>query len=105
MNKVEYETEGVIFNIQRYSLHDGPGIRTITFLKAARCPANGVVILNHNVTAQSYYLKRMIASAVENVLMLAHNRLFPLLMPGLSIATAVFSVGNVLRFALPVRWK
>lgn len=24
MNKVEYETEGVIFNIQRYSLHDGP---------------------------------------------------------------------------------
>ena len=101
MNKVEYETEGVIFNIQRYSLHDGPGI----FLKAARCPANGVVILNHNVTAQSYYLKRMIASAVENVLMLAHNRLFPLLMPGLSIATAVFSVGNVLRFALPVRWK
>lgn len=57
MNKVEYETEGVIFNIQRYSLHDGPGIRTIPFLKAARCPANGVVILNHNVTAQSYYLK------------------------------------------------
>jgi len=52
------------------------------FLKAARCPANGVVILNHNVTAQSYYLKRMIASAVGNVLMLAHNRLFPLLMPG-----------------------
>ena len=80
MNKVEYETEGVIFNIQRYSLHDGPGIRTIPFFKG--CP-----------------------SAVENVLMLAHNRLFPLLMPGLSIATAVFSVGNVLRFALPVRWK
>ena len=103
MNKVEYETEGVIFNIQRYSLHDGPSIRTIPFFKG--CPANGVVILNHNVTAQSYYLKRMIASAVGNVLMLAHNRLFPLLMPGLSIATAVFSVGNVLRFALPVRWK
>lgn len=31
MNKVEYETEGVIFNIQRYSLHDGPCIRTIPF--------------------------------------------------------------------------
>lgn len=37
MNKVEYETEGVIFNIQRYSLHDGPGIRTIPFFKG--CPA------------------------------------------------------------------
>ncbi|HFO6580056.1 TPA: glycyl-radical enzyme activating protein, partial [Escherichia coli] len=36
MNKVGYETEGVIFNIQRYSLHDGPGIRTIPFLKG--CP-------------------------------------------------------------------
>ena len=99
MNKVEYETEGVIFNMLVQAFEP------FLFLKAARCPANGVVILNHNVTAQSYYLKRMIASAVENVLMLAHNRLFPLLMPGLSIATAVFSVGNVLRFALPVRWK
>ncbi|MFA6881821.1 MAG: 4Fe-4S cluster-binding domain-containing protein, partial [Aminobacterium sp.] len=31
---------GCIFNIQRYSLHDGPGIRTIVFLKGCplRCP-------------------------------------------------------------------
>lgn len=36
MNKVHYDTEGVIFNIQRYSLHDGPGIRTIPFFKG--CP-------------------------------------------------------------------
>ena len=27
------ETEGVVFNIQRYSIHDGPGIRTLVFLK------------------------------------------------------------------------
>lgn len=29
-------TTGYVFNIQRYSLHDGPGIRTIVFLKG--CP-------------------------------------------------------------------
>lgn len=28
--------KGVVFNIQRYSLHDGPGIRTVVFLKG--CP-------------------------------------------------------------------
>jgi len=36
MKTVEYDTEGVLFNIQRYSLHDGPGIRTIPFFKG--CP-------------------------------------------------------------------
>ena len=27
---------GCVFNLQRYSVHDGPGIRTIVFLKG--CP-------------------------------------------------------------------
>ena len=31
------ETCGTVFNLQRYSLHDGPGIRTTVFLKG--CPA------------------------------------------------------------------
>ena len=30
------ELEGIVFDIQRFSLHDGPGIRTIVFLKG--CP-------------------------------------------------------------------
>ena len=30
------EIRGLVFNIQRYSLHDGPGIRTTVFLKG--CP-------------------------------------------------------------------
>ncbi len=32
----DIEIEGRIFNIQKYSVHDGPGIRTIVFLKG--CP-------------------------------------------------------------------
>ena len=38
MSKAE-EQQGLIYNIQRYSIHDGPGIRTTVFLKgcALRC--------------------------------------------------------------------
>lgn len=34
-----YQTKGRIFNIQRFSIHDGPGIRTIVFFKGCymRC--------------------------------------------------------------------
>ena len=28
---------GRIFDIQKYSIHDGPGIRTIVFLKGCAC--------------------------------------------------------------------
>ena len=30
------KTAGVVFNIQKYSVHDGPGIRTVVFLKGRR---------------------------------------------------------------------
>ncbi|MGO2082851.1 glycyl-radical enzyme activating protein [Vagococcus sp.] len=36
MKKVDYENQACVFNIQRFSIHDGPGIRTIVFIKG--CP-------------------------------------------------------------------
>ena len=36
MNQAVYNTKGIITEIQRFSVHDGPGIRTIVFLKG--CP-------------------------------------------------------------------
>lgn len=33
---IDYEAKGIVFNMQRFSVHDGPGIRTIVFLKG--CP-------------------------------------------------------------------
>ena len=33
---LEMKNEGLVFNIQRWSIHDGPGVRTVVFLKG--CP-------------------------------------------------------------------
>ena len=36
MRKIDYKKSGVVFNIQKFSVNDGPGIRTVVFLKG--CP-------------------------------------------------------------------
>ncbi|SMC22071.1 pyruvate formate lyase activating enzyme [Desulfacinum hydrothermale DSM 13146] len=37
--QTDRKTQGILFNVQKYSVHDGPGIRTILFLKGCslRC--------------------------------------------------------------------
>ena len=45
MNEVKNSCLGLIFDVQRYSIHDGPGIRTTVFFKDVLCGAGGVITL------------------------------------------------------------
>jgi len=49
------ETKGRIFNIQRFSIHDGPGIRTIIFLKGCRLRCRWCC----NPESQSYEIEKI----------------------------------------------
>lgn len=44
MRKANYMQTGVIFNIQKFSINDGPGIRTVVFSRVVLCIVNGVLI-------------------------------------------------------------
>lgn len=58
-----YETKGRIFNIQRFSIHDGPGIRSIVFFKGCfmRCA------WCCNPESQSYDIQTMIENGKEKI--------------------------------------
>ena len=53
---MHYQTKGRIFNIQRFSIHDGPGIRTIVFFKGCfmRCA------WCCNPESQSYHIETLV---------------------------------------------
>ena len=58
-----YQTKGRIFNIQRFSIHDGPGIRSIVFFKGCymRCA------WCCNPESQSYDVQTMIENGKEKI--------------------------------------
>lgn len=58
-----YETKGRIFNIQRFSIHDGPGIRSIVFFKGCfmRCA------WCCNPESQSYDIQTMVENGKEKI--------------------------------------
>ena len=58
-------TKGTVFNMQHYSVHDGPGIRTIVFLKG--CPLNCRWCSNPEVTTlgRKWHLIRINASVLR----------------------------------------
>lgn len=55
-------TKGRIFDIQKYSIHDGPGIRTIVFLKGCAFRCRWCC----NPESQSYDIQKMVTAGKEN---------------------------------------
>lgn len=59
------QTNGIVFNIQKFSIHDGPGIRTTVFLKGCplRCKwcANGITV---EPSPKFYMIKKNVLIAV-----------------------------------------
>ena len=55
------EVKGRIFNIQRFSIHDGPGIRTIVFLKG--CPLRCRWCCNPE--SQEYHFETMVSDGIQ----------------------------------------
>lgn len=55
------QTRGRIFNIQRFSIHDGPGVRTIVFLKG--CPLRCKWCCNPE--SQSYKTETIVTAGVQ----------------------------------------
>ena len=62
------EVKGIVFNIQKFSIHDGPGVRTTVFLKGCplRCKwcsnpesqLSRVQIMYHALSEMCTYLSR-----------------------------------------------
>lgn len=61
MERAILETKGRIFNIQRFSIHDGPGVRTIVFLKG--CPLRCRWCCNPE--SQEWHFQTMTQGGVE----------------------------------------
>ena len=73
MNTV-YKTRGTVFNVQRFSLHDGPGIRTTVFLKG--CPLHCIWCHNPeswNAKAELLYRSASCIGCGECVRVCAEN--------------------------------
>lgn len=58
------KTKGRIFDIQRYSIHDGPGIRTIVFLKGCVMRCRWCC----NPESQNYEIEKMIVDGKEKII-------------------------------------
>lgn len=57
---VDNENKGLVFNIQKFSVHDGPGIRTTVFFKG--CPLR--CLWCSNPESQSFYPELMVRDIV-----------------------------------------
>ena len=68
--------KGMVFNIQKFSIHDGPGIRTTVFLKAVRFAAAGVPIRSLSFQRHRYYMMHLFVYRMAHVYRHVRSRQF-----------------------------
>ena len=66
--------EAVIFNIQRMSMHDGPGVRSTVFFKGVTCGAGGATIPSQSVRCRKWSGIRKGALAAVTAFLCAGQR-------------------------------
>lgn len=58
------EQTAMVMDIQRFSIHDGPGIRTTVFLKGCHMSCSGAIIQSPNMQSRSLcFMKRNVLAA------------------------------------------
>ena len=66
--------KGLIFNIQKFSIHDGPGIRTTVFFKGCPLKCKWCSNLNPNYISYKYFMTLKNVFIVRNVYLTAQNK-------------------------------
>lgn len=67
----------LVTDIQKYSIHDGEGIRTTIFLRDVRFPVSGAIIRRHRSMGSSSCGIRKNVRGAGSVLQLVQAELFP----------------------------
>lgn len=58
-------TKALIFNMQKFSIHDGPGIRTTIFFKGCPLKCLWCSNLNHRILRSKFYMIKKMCSLYD----------------------------------------
>lgn len=60
-------SKALVFDIKRFAVHDGFGLRTTVFLKGVHCVVNGVKIQKDYLQKEGYFISKIVVFIVNDV--------------------------------------